>query len=188
MLPEVFAGFDADDTLTVLDLGAGSPKTLTYLARFRSKVVFVDVLDTPELTAPTFDEDDDEIARFEKSVAAWQHALNLAPEVSIDVCLFWDFLNCLSPMSLEAFSAALQPHITHKTRGYGFGNLHAGVELPTQTYHIIDGEHLSIAPSDAPKPPFAHSQQKLTEHMIAFKVARATLLQEGRLELLFHAH
>jgi hypothetical protein len=180
-LPEVFAGFEEGESITVLDLGPGSASTLTYLSRFRAKVIFADLIDNPELRNPPEDADMATLADLISD------QLSVPPGLHIDVCLMWDYLHYLDVHVIEALSSVLQPLIRPTTRGYGFGALHSRDPMQGNRYGISGPEELTSTPLTDEEPYTPHSQQWLGEHMLALRISRGTLLMEGRLELLFEA-
>ena len=110
--------------------------------------------------------------------------LGLSEDTRINVCLMWDYLHYLDLQTLEVLSAILQPQLAKGARGYGFGCLRGKQPDDTSHYGIANIEHLATQPVTQQSRYFAHSQQDLGEHFPALHISRATLLREGRLELL----
>jgi len=181
LLPEVFAGFEEGDSITVLDLGPGSASTVTYLTRYRARVIFADIIDNPNIRNPPEGADmaalADEITR----------QLGVPGGTHVDVCLVWDYLHYLNIKVIEALSSVLQPLIRPTTTGYGFGALHSREPLQGNLYGIRGDDELIAQPMKDEPPYMPHSQQRLAESLPALRISRATLLLEGRLELLFEA-
>ena len=179
LLPEVFAGFDELDQITVLDLGPGNTDTVNFLAHYRAKVFFTDLLN-PTLLAELHAQTD--IAKVDGLI---RHQLNIPADTSIDICLLWDGLHYLELPVMEALSRIVQPLLHEDSRGYGFGTLHGRVP-PDSNYYGIASTNSLVARPDTQTPKYLpHSQKCLTDHFNALQISRATLLREGRLELLF---
>ena len=180
LLADVFALCDPDAApVHVLDFGSGTGATVNFLTTYRAKVYFADMLDQPLDIAVT---EDASVLQTQELLAA---QLALPEGVQFDVVLFWDFLHMLDITQLEALSSILYPHLHRNTRGYGFGTLRPSEQLQPSRFSIAALDQLEISPVAGAEPFVAHSQQRLNEHFFAMQVARATLLQEGRLELLF---
>ncbi|MCR9259937.1 MAG: hypothetical protein NXH95_09455 [Pseudomonadaceae bacterium] len=181
LLPELLRGFEPGDRITVLDLGPGNASTVNFLARFKSKIYFADLTDNPAIAANDMDTSRETLAGF------IQRQLAIPAGTQIDICLFWDYLHFIDLKTIDALSQVLQPLLHSNSRGYGFGALHGGRPEDVSLYGIADVDTLtSITVPSQPKY-IPHSQQKLSEHLLSLKIARGTLLREGRLELLFES-
>ena len=181
LLPELLRGFEPGDRITVLDLGPGNASTVEFLTRFKSKVYFADLIDNPAIAASDMD------TSHETLVGYIHRQLSVPADVQIDICLFWDYLHFIDMKAIDALSQVLQPLLHSNTRGYGFGALHGGRPEDVSLYGIADVD--TLVSTTVPSQPqyIAHSQQKLSEHLLSFKITRGTLLREGRLELLFES-
>lgn len=180
LLPLVFEAFEDDDRVVILDVGPGTSSTLNYLSRFRSRVFFTDLFDNDFITNPPEDLDEHTAEQL------FQEQLNLPEGTLIDVCLFWDFLHCLDLPIVRGFANALAPYVHGRTTGYSFGVLHGDHQLEHSGY-AIQGPDTLIAQACDPIPlKHAHSQQRLADNFDCFSIAKATLLQDGRLEFLLH--
>jgi hypothetical protein len=179
LLPELFAGFDELDQITVLDLGAGNADTVDFLARYRVKIFFSDLLNhrvLAKLQAQTDIADLDDLIR---------QQLDIPANTTIDICLLWDGLHYLDLATMEALSRVMDPLLHDDSRGYGFGTLHGRVPPDSNRYGIAGTNSLIARTADQTPKYIPHSQQYLTNHFNALQISRATLLREGRLELLF---
>ena len=179
LLPELFAGYDEGDPLTVLDLGPGNASTVDFLSHFRAKIFFADLLEHPVFKLPKDEQDPPILA------AAIREQLALPEGVQIDICLLWDYLHYLDMPTIEILSSVLRPLFHQNSRGYGFGTLHGKKPTDTNQYGIAGPTELSALPSSSEPTFIAHSQQRLGEHFMALRISRGTLLRAGRLELLF---
>lgn len=178
LLPEVFAGFEAGDPITVLDLGPGNADTLGFLSRYRARVFFADLLENPILRSPPEDIEAAELT----DILAQQLAVPVGTR--LNVCLLWDYLHYLDLQQIELLSSIIRPLLAKGARGYGFGTLHGKPPNDANQYGIADIETLAAHPAASDYRYLAHSQQRLSEHFSALQIARGTLLREGRLELL----
>jgi len=175
---QVFSGLEPGDSITLLDLGPGNSDTLKFLTQFRTRVYFADLMAHPALHAPPEDATPDELKQI------LEEQLDLPDTVALDVCLLWNYLNCLSTDLLEALSDVLAPRLSPTARAYGFGTLY-GQTAVSSRYGIVNLDQLSARPMHLALPFIPHSQQRLNEHFPVFNSTRGTLLQQGQLELLF---
>lgn len=195
LLPEVFAPFQPGDSIRVLDLGAGSADTVRYLSQYQARISFVDMLDHDALATPS----DDTLATSTSSAGSQSvpnpaqalslctQILNLPRDAKFDVILIWDVVHHLSVPMLEALSSVLEAHTLKHTRGYGFGSLQADRVHEPFHYGVFDHDQIAQAPADVPVYS-AHSQQQMNQKFLCMHISKATLLQEGKLELLFEHH
>jgi hypothetical protein len=181
LLPELFRGYAPGDRITVLDLGPGNASTVEFLSHFRSKIFFADIAENPAIVANTLNKDMATTAGF---IA---RQLAIPPDTKIDICLFWDYLHFVDLKTIDALSQVLQPLLHSNSRGYGFGALHGGSPEDVSLYGIADFDALHAAPLKNQPKYLPHSQQKISEHLLTMRIARGTLLRQGRLELLFEA-
>ena len=178
LLPEVFEGHQPGDRLSVLDLGTGNAKTVQFLSQFQAKVHFVDLAEHAELLG-------------QKDLTAAQalttctQLLGLPSTARYDIVMLWDVVHYLSPGMLEALSSVLEPHTLKHTKGYGFGSLQSDRIHQPFACGIVDEAQIVLEPSEG-LPYCAHSQQQMNQKCM--RIAKATLLQEGKLELLFERH
>lgn len=190
LLTEVFAGIEPGEPLVVVDLGPGCASTLNFLSQYRAKVFFADLPSCLPLRSSQENfaaYDTDYLVEFTK-----QH-IGLAADTQIDICLFWDFLHYLELDRLPILAQALGDHMHRGTRAHGFGALHTDQPTDHCQYGIADLEHLQPLPMDSGSSDEAshrhhtHSQMQIAEHLTCLRIARGTLLREGRLEILFEA-
>lgn len=188
LLPMLLEGLDQRGRIHVLDAGPGSQSTVDFFAGYNACIHFVDLLGCELVVDPP------EELEAEAAAQAFERYLDLPDGLIFDVCLFWDTFHHVDLVALEGLSRALAPHIDARTLGYGFGALHAGARAGDPTlnsgreyfrYGILKGTHLLLRPGETTTRYHAYTQQQLTEHFPALTIQRATLLQEGRLELLF---
>jgi len=188
LLPMLLEGMENRGRIRVLDAGPGAQSTVDFFAGYNARIHFVDLLGCELVTDPPEEMD------VRTAAETFTRYLGLADGLVFDVCLFWDTFHHIDLIALEGLSRALAPHVDAGTLGYGFGALHAGARAGDPSlnsgrdhyrYGILKGTHLLLRPAERAIRYHAHSQQQLTEHFAALTIQRATLLQEGRLELLF---
>ncbi len=173
--------------LNVLDAGSGSQSTVDFFAAHSARIQFADLFSCDIVNEVPEDITAGSAAEY------FARYLNLPDDLVFDVCLFWDAFHHMDLRLLEGLSRALAPHFDSRTLGYGFGSLHQGARKNERgqggaqeryRFGILKGSHLLLRPDATMGPYHAHTQQELTEHFPALTIQRATLLQEGRLELL----
>ena len=188
LLPVLMERIENRERLHVLDLGSGSQSTLNFFAGRNAAIHFVDLFSADLAVEPP-----DELSTAEACEQLVQY-LRLPEDLVFDVCMLWDALHYLPLAGLEGLSRALVPHINSRTLGYGFGALASGgrgeepgwrPENQGCRYGIEDQAHLKITPVERPGRYRAHTQKQFDEFFPAMSIQKATLLQEGRLELLF---
>ncbi len=185
LLPQLFDGIEDKQNVSVLDLGGGTPSTLAFFSNLDvpARVIFGDVMTERH----NFQPEGDEVAtNFDSAVQRWRDYLDLDTADQIDYLLVWDFLHYFEPRVVEALSYALQPHVHRSTKAYGFGTLRSDSPLNGSRCAVSDAASLNMMPLPEPLP-FSHSQQVIAENFVCLQITRATLLQEGHLELLFEA-
>lgn len=188
LLPLLLEQIESRERIHVLDMGSGAQSTLNFFAGRNAAIHFVDLFSCELVVQPP-----DELSTADACELLVQY-LRLPDGLTFDVCMFWDALHYLSLGALEGLSRALAPHLGPQSLGYGFGSLHSGARAeepgwrPENTgcrYGIEDGAHLRLTGVEREGRYHAHSQQQLDEFFPALSIQKATLLQEGRLELLF---
>jgi hypothetical protein len=182
---------ESRERIHVLDLGSGAQSTLNFFRDRNAAIHFVDLFSSDLVVSPT-----EERSTAQACEELVQY-LRLPEGLVFDVCMFWDALHYLSLDALEGFSRALAPHLGPASVGYGFGSLHSGARAEEPDwqpenegcrYGIEDGSHLKLTKVEREGRYHAHTQQQLEEFFPALSIQKATLLQEGRLELLFARH
>lgn len=179
LLPEVFAGFQAGERITVLDLGPGSAQTTSFLSNYRARIYYADLGGSDSLTYPVDELNDDAIDALVAS------HLGIPSGEQIDICLLWDYLHGLQLPILRGLSRCLTHHLHPRSTGYGFGALHNDTPQDLHRYGIQQLDSLIGQPSEPMKQYFGYTQQRLAEYFGCLKITRGTLLKEGRLELMF---
>ncbi len=184
----LFDRVQVDKQLVVLDVGLATPTTVDLFSHFKCKLLFVDLyslLPSLELLSGGCEEnqEDHQQPTHQQLVEQFTVALNLDPQTKIDICLFWDFFNYLDGTLLRAFIDALEPFISHSTRGYGLGILNARRQLPNYCYGIKNLDELNQYPrSEEQQPVYPHSQRDLNNLLGYFAVDKSRLMPDGRIE------
>ncbi len=188
LLPLLLEKIESRERIHVLDLGSGAQDTLNFFAGRNAAIHFVDLFSCELVVKPP-----EELSTAQASEQLAQY-LRLPDDLIFDICMFWDALHYLPLEGLEGLSRALSPHLARGSFGYGFGSLHSGArsEEPdwqpkneARRYGIEDDSHLKLTSVDRQGRYRAHTQQQLDEFFPALSIQKATLLQDGRLELLF---
>jgi hypothetical protein len=184
----LFERVQVNKQLVVLDVGLATPTTVDLFSHFKCKLVFVDlfsILPSLEALSGDYEENQEDHPQLthQQLVEQFTQALNLDSQTKIDICLFWDFFNYVDGTWLKAFIDALQPYISHNTRGYGLGILNARRQLPNYSYGIKDLDKLCQYPrSEEQQPVYAHSQRDLNNLLGYFAIDKSRLMLDGRIE------
>jgi SAM-dependent methyltransferase len=195
LLPLLLEPIDDEQSITVLDVGAGVPETVTYFSRYRCRLHFAALFDAhalrPEAMPPP-GPDDEAQDYFDEVFAA---LLDFPEGTRFDLVLLWDFLNFLPVPALRAFGQALRPFLHRGTRAHGFGAFKANApglsrDAPqiALRYGVLDHDRLAVRPrTDGVLTGYPHSRTVLADAVGCFEVVRGTLLREGGMELLLRA-
>lgn len=186
LLPRLLEAVESHERVNVLDAGSGAQSTVDFFASRNSRIHFVDLYRCDLVVNPPEELD------VASACSAFEDYFRFPDDLRFDICLFWDTFHHMSLTALEGFSRALAAHLGPDTLGYGFGSIRSGAvahELDTSaSYHrygVQDADHLLLRSAILPGRYHSHTQQQLDEHFPAMVIQKATLLQEGRLELLF---
>jgi hypothetical protein len=180
LLSDLFALFDPEQRLTVLNIGSALPETVDFFSRFRCKLFFADVFS--EL--PIAIEEPSETSLDEH----FCEILGLPEQVKVDICLFWDVFNYLDERSISALLTALRPHLHVGSRGHGFAVHKRSSPQGDQLYGIADSDSLSVRRRTSKLPGYApHPQSHLRGLLPCFEFDSSVLLSDSRLELLLKA-
>ena len=181
MLPRVFEPWEPPARLRVLDLGGGEASTLDFLSQYDLEIFFADLLSNP----PGWQAEEELIEQ--QIQERLINELDLQAGGQFDVILFWDYLHYLDTPGLKALSSILYQHVHTQTRGYALGAMRSTSQIEKYHYAISDAQSLKVRPITNTAQYYAHSQQSLTDYFTALSISRATLLRNGRLELMFTA-
>lgn len=182
LLPELFAEVRPDRPLTLLDVGPAMSETVRYFSQFRCRLHIKDLYGEDFVRERQEELDEAELKQ------AFQDQLALPRGTLIDICLFWDFLNYLTPKALRALDSALRPYLHPGSRAHGFSVLSVKTPLSNRRYGILDQERLCIRPARRRQMAyFPHKHEELDACLGSFQIARGWLLADGRLEMLLEA-
>jgi hypothetical protein len=177
LLSDLFAPFDTEQRLTVLNIGSALPETVDFFARFRCKLFFADIFSElpiaiDEASETSLDEHFSQI-------------LSLPEQARVDVCLFWDVFNYLDERSITALQKVLRPHLHPGSRGHAFAVHNRNSPQGDQLYGIADLDMLKVRRRTNKLPGYRpHPQSQLRELLQCFGFERSVLLSDSRLELL----
>lgn len=188
LLPVLLDRFEAEQPLTVLDVGQGVGDTVRFFSRFRCRLHFAGLYDLVEQSDPPEDQAD---AYFDD---LFIRGFRFPADTRFDVCLLWDFLNYLPVPAVGAFSAALRPYLHRGTLAHGFGSFKANAPALSVTtsephlYGVGDVDRLTVRPRPGGRAPaYPHSRRVLADSLTCFEIGRGTLLKDGTMELLLEA-
>lgn len=182
LLAALFADLDQDSCLTVLDVGPALPETVEFFSQYRCRLFFADILGDGGLPCRG---DEDDAADLEVLRDQYTGLINCPAQTRFDICLFWDLLNYLDEDGVAAFSWALHPYLTKRSRIHGFSTYKASTRLPHQQFAIAQTDHIKLRPREGTQPPrHLHPQAALKKLLFGLDVNKATLQPNGILELL----
>jgi hypothetical protein len=182
LLPSLFSQLDASRRITVLEVGPAAPETISFFGQFRSCLHIKDLYEEPLVREEHQDLDEQELKQ------GFLDLLGFPRGTLIDICLFWDFLNYLTPKALRAFNAALKPYLHGGTRGHGFSVLNVETPLSNRQYGLAEYDTLCSRPARLEQLSYyPHSHSELDRCLASFQIARGWLLSDGRLEMLLEA-
>ncbi len=178
LFPTIFKKLDLSDRLRVLDVGPAHNETIHFFSSVRSRLNFADLYSEAITLQGPEDRDPEAMTQ------AFRDALAVREGEQFDLCLLWDYPNYLDDDVLQAFSAALAPHLHPRSRAHGFAVRASGTRIRNQWYGI-DEEHLfTLRPPRVEQPRFyPHPQAILINLLTCFSIDRGMLLPDGRLEV-----
>ncbi len=166
LLPELLTSLAEGESVSVLDLGPAMSDTVRFLSEYRCQLTFADI--------PS-----------EVSVNP-ENLFDGVPERQFDIVLMWDMLNYFSDDALSGFIAQLSTFIHEQTLAHGIAVRDARSEIEPRRYALHDMDRFSSEAHPEAEFRQAHPQRILKSALAPFTIRRGTLLQDGRLELLFH--
>lgn len=189
LLPTVFERLEGQPPFTILDVNAGVSETIRFFADYPTRLHFAAFYDAVELANAPEEEPD---AYYD---AIFAELCSFPPGTQFDICLLWDFLNCLPEIAITAFSRAIRPYLHRDTIGHGFGAFKASVSvsanpggLPALSYGVRTRSELVLRPRESGlQPRYLHPRTVLAESLTSFGISRGTLLKDGIMELLLEA-
>jgi hypothetical protein len=193
LAPLLFERVQVDKQLVILDVGLATPATVDLFSNFKCKLLFVDLYSHELLSGCLLEAADQEShsqsnhsqSSHAELVEQFTAALNLDPQIQIDICLFWDFFNYLDGTLLKAFIEALHPYLAADSCGYGLGVLNARRPLPNYHYGIKQLDSLTQYPcGEEQKAVYPHSQRDLNNLLGCFDIDKSRLMPDGRVEYL----
>lgn len=180
LLASLLQHFDADQPLSVLDVGPALPETVSFFSHYRSKLFFADIFSELPIIAgedsgPSLAQQIGDLLRF-------------PADSQFDICLFWDLFNYLSSDAISAFLHTLQPCLHSASLAHGFAVHNINSPQGDQQYGIMQSDAFSVRHRAQPLPGYApHNQGQLKGLLDCFSFDRTVLLPDSRLELLLCA-
>lgn len=145
VMPQVLADVDGAEPLVVLDIGFGTPETVTYCSETERhcRLHFIGLKELLEREASLPGED--------RGDEAWHdlfsEELGSLHEPRFDLLLFWDFFNYLDDPAVRAFNRALTPYVDRRSRGHGFLAPNTNTSVPARSYSLQSEECILIRPA-----------------------------------------
>lgn len=182
LFPELFKNIDPEKRLRVLEVGRARPDTVDFFARFKCRLHFADLYSQPFVLAEQKSLSEPELQ------ARFRQALDFPPGTKLDICLFWDFMQYLTAPAVRAICDALQPYVHEDSRAHSFGVHSSVTRMERVEYGVRDLRRFRAARGSPPALEYRpHPQAELSELMTIFRIDRALLLADGRVEMLLRA-
>lgn len=176
----LFTPVDEDARLTVLHIGAASPETMDFFARYRCRLYLNDLFDK----LPFVSDDEENDLPLEQQ---FSEELQIPTGTRFDICLFWDFFNYLDRDGIAAFLSVLRPHLHADTVAHAYAVHNLRAPRVNQRYGIVGNEEVSVRPRQTALPGYSPLPQNQLKALLGcFRVDRSVLLTDSRLELLLH--
>ncbi len=180
LLPALFRHIDEDRRITVLNIGPALPETVEFLSNYRCKLHISDLF--AELPFECSEEGGPDL------VKQLSDALMLPSSCQIDLCLFWDIFNYLSPQAIAALVEVLTPHLLPSALAHAYTVHKLKSPQGNQLYSISSTENIISRSRPVALPGYSpHGQGPLKNMLKCFRFERSVLLGDGRLELLLNA-
>lgn len=171
---------DPETPFNVLHIGPGLADTVRFFADYRCRLFFVDLFDYLPVVM-----DPDATDALDDRFRDW---LNLPAGITLDLCLFWDYLDYLDAEAIAALVRVLRHSLGRQSRGHAYTVRSAHAEPGGDRFGIADGESVSLHRRSAVPPGYQpHSQRQLQQLLNCFTFERSVLLSDGRLELALRA-
>ena len=180
LLPALFQHIDEGRRISVLNIGPALPETIDFLSKYRCKLYIADLFTELPFECPEEGEPD----------LAYQlsEALMLPGNCQIDLCLFWDIFNYLSPQAIAALVEVLTPHLQPDALAHAYTVHKLKSPQGNQLYGISSTENIVSRVRPRALPGYSpHGQGPLKNMLKCFRFERSVLLADGRLELLLNA-
>jgi len=180
LLPGLFEHIDQDRRISVLNIGPALAETVDFLSTYRCKLYIADLFS--ELPFAVDEEAQDSLAQ------QFSSSLMLPANCQIDLCLFWDIFNYLTPPAIAALEEVLAPHLQPTTQAHAFTVHKVKSPQGNQLYSIASTDSVVVRKRTQALSFYTpHGQGALKNMLKRFRVDRSVLLGDGRLELLLRA-
>ncbi len=178
LFPTIFKKLELGERLHVLDVGPAHNETIHFFSSLRCRLNFADLYSESITLQGGGDSDPAAMTR------AFQTAMAIPEGQKLDLILLWDYPNYLEDEVLQAFSAALAPHLHARSRAHGFAVRASGTRIRNQWYGIDEAHLFTLRPPRVEQPRFyPHPQAILINLLTCFSIERGMLLPDGRLEV-----
>ena len=166
---------------SVLDMGPARGGNVAFFGELRCKL---QIADCTTALAELSMHDDIEPAAYPDELRRLLPVDSMHP---FDIILTWDVLNYLNKPLFAALMQHLAPVVSGDTWLHGYINARREMPLSPQQYRLDhEGRMVIMDTSDATRTSPCYPQHTLRTLMPMFSVSRATLLQNGMQEYLFH--
>lgn len=177
LLVGLFNQVSEDKTLVVLDMGIASSSSVNFFGQTKCRLQFIGLIE------PDIDSYNDQELTHAERVLLFKEALNLQPNIKIDIILFWDVFCYLSAPAIAALLEALIPSLHARTRAHSIGLLNARQKMLYSEYGINAIDKLWQQPITTPQPKiYPHSRHDFGRLLNYFSIDRSCLLSGNRVE------
>jgi hypothetical protein len=173
----LFNQISEDQTLVVLDMGLASAASVNFFGQTKCRLQFTGLIE------PDIDSYNDQELSHTERVNLFKEALNLQPDIKIDIILFWDIFCYLSAPSIAALLETLMPSLHARTKAHSIGLLNARQKMLYSEYGINAINQLWQQPVNTPQPKiYPHSRHDFGRLLSYFSIDRSCLLSGNRVE------
>lgn len=177
LLVGLFNQVSEDKTLVVLDMGIASSSSVNFFGQTKCRLQFIGLIE------PDIDSYNNQELTHAERVLLFKEALNLQPNIKIDIILFWDVFCYLSAPAIATLLEALIPSLHARTRAHSIGLLNARQKMLYSEYGINAIDKLWQQPITTPQPKiYPHSRHDFGRLLNYFSIDRSCLLSGNRVE------
>lgn len=177
LLVGLFNQVSKDKPLVVLDMGLASAASVNFFGQTKCRLQFTGLIE-PDINGYN----DQELSHTER-VNLFEEALNLQPNIKIDIILFWDVFCYLSAPAIVALLEVLMPSLHVRTKAHSIGLLNARQKMLYSEYGIKAIDKLWQQPISTPQPKiYPHSRHDFGRLLNYFSIDRSCLLSGNRVE------
>lgn len=182
LFPDLFRNIDPGKRLRVLEIGRAQSETVNFFSRYKCHLRFADIYSHASLLEGQANCSEAELA------VGFRKALDIPRDEKFDLCLLWDIMQYLSGASIRALCGALEPHLHSDTKAHGFGVHSILTTCERAEYSIAGLREFRMKKGRLPDLQYLpHPQAELSELLTVFKIERALLMGDGKVEMLLGA-